>query len=151
MTGRVPTPDLAALDDIGYLGIDHVGVAVPDLDAALASYRALGFNLVTTEENVEQGVREALLTVGTGGHVQLLAPLSADSAIARFLHRHGAGIQQLAVTVADVDAASARLRERGIDLLYPDARSGTAGSRINFVHPDAASGVLIELVEHPAR
>jgi len=94
-----------------------------------------------------------MLAVGpdeSGGRVQLLAPLSADSAIGKFLARHGPGIQQVAYTVADIDAACATLRKRGVRLLYETSKRGTAGSRINFVHPKDASGVLLELVE-PAR
>jgi len=102
------------------------------------------------ETNEEQGVREAMLAVGptpAGGCVQLLAPLSPDSTIGRFLDRHGPGVQQVAYTVADIDAACAALRERGVRLLYDEPRRGTAGSRINFVHPKDAGGVLVELVE----
>jgi methylmalonyl-CoA/ethylmalonyl-CoA epimerase len=84
--------------------------------------------------------------------VQLLAPLSAESPIARFLERSGPGVQQVAYTVADLDATSAALRARGLRLLYETPRRGTADSRINFVHPKDAGGVLIELVEPaPAR
>ncbi len=105
---------------------------------------------VHTEVNEEQGVREAMLAVGptaAGGCVQLLAPLTPESTIAKFLDRHGPGIQQVAYTVSDVDAASAELRRRGMRMLYETPRRGTAGSRINFVHPKDAGGVLVELVE----
>ncbi|HEU5108256.1 MAG TPA: methylmalonyl-CoA epimerase [Micromonosporaceae bacterium] len=135
------------------LRIDHVGVAVPDLDEAIALYtRVFGMRCVHEETNVEQGVREAMMAVGpdAGGLVQLLAPLDPDSAIGKFLDRRGPGLQQLAYTVVDVDAACAALRERGVRLLYDAPRRGTAGSRINFVHPKDAGGVLVELVE-PAR
>jgi methylmalonyl-CoA/ethylmalonyl-CoA epimerase len=137
--------------DIGLLRIDHVGVAVPDLDAAIAFYeRVFGMRCVHVEENQEQGVREAMLAVGRstdGGCVQLLAPLSDESTIAKFLGRNGPGVQQVAYTVRDVEAASAALRERGVRLLYDEPRRGTAGSRVNFVHPKDAGGVLVELVE----
>ncbi|HEX2418621.1 MAG TPA: methylmalonyl-CoA epimerase [Micromonosporaceae bacterium] len=140
--------------DIGLLRIDHVGIAIPDLDEAIAFYeRTFGMRCVHIETNQEQGVREAMLAVGpdeSGGRVQLLAPLSADSAIGKFLARHGPGIQQVAYTVADIDAACATLRKRGVRLLYETSKRGTAGSRINFVHPKDAGGVLLELVE-PAR
>lgn len=136
---------------IGLLRIDHVGVAVTDLDAAIEMYeRVFGMRCIHTEENAEQGVREAMLAVGpdaSGGCVQLLAPLSPDSTIARFLDRSGPGLQQVAYTVEDVEAAGAKLRERGVRLLYDSPRRGTAGSRINFVHPRDAGGVLVELVE----
>jgi methylmalonyl-CoA/ethylmalonyl-CoA epimerase len=131
--------------------IDHVGIAVPDLDEALTFYQTtFGMVAVHTETNAEQGVQEAMLAVGgdpDGPRIQLLAPLSADSAIGRFLARSGPGIQQLAYTVADIDAVSATLRERGMRLLYDTPKRGTAGSRVNFVHPKDAGGVLVELVE----
>ena len=134
-----------------FTAIDHVGIAVPDLDAAIAFHRdILGMTLVHEEVNAEQGVREAMMAVGDSGScVQLLAPLTPESVIARFLDRSGPGVQQVAYRVGDVDAASALLRERGVRLLYPQARRGTAGSRINFIHPKDAGGVLVELVEPP--
>ena len=134
---------------IGLLRIDHVGVAVADLDEAIAFYeRVFGMRCVHVEENAEQGVREAMLAVGPeGGQLQLLAPLTPDSAIGRFLERSGPGVQQVAYTVADLDATCAALRERGVRLLYDEPRRGTYGSRINFVHPKDAGGVLVELVQ----
>lgn len=136
---------------VGLLRIDHVGVAVADLDEAIDFYaRVFGMRCVHVEENEEQGVREAMLSVGPtpqGGCVQLLAPLGPDSTIAKFLERGGPGVQQVAFTVADIDAACTALRGRGVRLLYDQPRRGTAGSRINFVHPRDAGGVLVELVE----
>ena len=132
-----------------FTAIDHVGVAVPDLDAAIAFYReAYGMELAHEETNEEQGVREAMMRVGDSGScVQLLAPLTPESTIAAFLDRKGPGIQQVAYRVTDVDAVSETLRERGLRLLYDAPRRGTAGSRINFIHPKDAGGVLVELVE----
>ena len=129
--------------------IDHVGIAVADMDTALRFYRdTFGFVCVHEETNEDQGVREALLAVGEGEtRVQLLAPLRTESAIAKFLDRAGPGVQQVAYAVADLEAVSAELRERGLRLLYDEPRRGTAGSRINFVHPKDAGGVLVELVE----
>ncbi len=129
--------------------IDHVGIAVADLDAAVAMYEsAFGMRCVHTEVNEEQGVREAMLEVGgSGSYLQLLAPLSPDSTIGRFLDRNGPGIQQMAYRVTDLDAVSAHLRGQGMRLLYDEPRGGTAGSRVNFVHPKSAGGVLVELVE----
>jgi methylmalonyl-CoA/ethylmalonyl-CoA epimerase len=142
---------LSPSSPVGLLRIDHVGVAVADLDEAIDFYtRVFGMRCVHVETNEAQGVREAMMSVGpsaAGGCVQLLAPLSPESTIAKFLDRSGPGVQQVAYTVADVDAASAALRERGVRLLYDEARRGTAGSRINFVHPKDAGGVLVELVE----
>jgi methylmalonyl-CoA/ethylmalonyl-CoA epimerase len=150
--------DTASFADVGLLRIDHVGVAVPDLDEAIAFYaRVFGMRCVHEETNSEQGVREAMLAIGpdggadpSGGRIQLLAPLRPDSPIGKFLDRHGPGLQQVAYTVADLDAACAALSGRGVRLLYDAPRRGTAGSRINFVHPKDAGGVLVELVE-PAR
>ncbi len=129
--------------------IDHVGLAVPDLDEAIAFYaRTFDVQVVHEEVNEEQGVREAMLDVGgSGACIQLLAPLSPESPIARFLDRSGPGVQQVAYGVDDIDAASAELRARGVRLLYDEPRRGTAGSRVNFVHPKDAMGVLVELVE----
>ncbi len=131
------------------LAIDHVGIAVPDLDTAIAFYRAtFGMEVLHEETNEEQGVREAMLGVGDSGScIQLLAPLDESSTIARFLDRNGPGMQQLAYRVADVEAASRLLRERGVRTLYDAPRRGTAGSRINFLHPKDTGGVLVELVE----
>ena len=131
------------------LAIDHVGIAVADLDAAVALYEsAFGMRCVHVEVNEEQGVREAMLEVGTSGsHLQLLAPLSPDSTIGRFLDKHGPGVQQLAYRVRSIDEVSAHLRAQGMRLLYDEPRTGTAGSRVNFVHPASAGGVLVELVE----
>jgi methylmalonyl-CoA/ethylmalonyl-CoA epimerase len=142
----------AGVDPDLFEAIDHVGVAVPNLDAAIAFYRdTLGMRLVHEEVNEEQGVREAMMAVGgSGSCVQLLAPLSTRSTIARFLDRSGPGVQQVAYRVRDVEAVAATLRERGLRLLYDAPRRGTAGSRVNFVHPKDAGGVLVELVEPPA-
>jgi methylmalonyl-CoA/ethylmalonyl-CoA epimerase len=149
-----PEPTAESVTGIGLHRIDHVGVAVPDLDRAIEFYRRVfGMRCVHVETNAEQGVREAMLSVGpttAGGCIQLLAPLSAESPIARFLDRNGPGVQQVAYTVTDIDATSAALRERGMRLLYDAPRRGTAGSRINFVHPKDAGGVLVELVEPAA-
>jgi methylmalonyl-CoA/ethylmalonyl-CoA epimerase len=141
----------ASAADIGLLRIDHVGIAVPDLDEAIEFYeRIFGMRCVHVESNEEQGVREAMLAAGNapdGAQIQLLAPLSEDSTIAKFLGRNGPGVQQVAYTVRDVEAAAAALRQRGMRLLYDEPRRGTAGSRVNFVHPKDAGGVLVELVE----
>ena len=131
------------------LAIDHVGIAVADLDAAIAMYEtAFGMRCVHTEVNEEQGVREAMLEVGdSGSYIQLLAPLSPDTTIGKFLDRNGPGIQQMAYRVDSIDAVSEHLRAQGMRLLYDQPKGGTAGSRVNFVHPKSAGGVLVELVE----
>ncbi len=128
-------------------GIDHVGIAVHDLDAAIAFYgRTFGLQVVHEEVNEEQGVREAMLAVGSS-RLQLLAPLHDGSPIAAFLEKRGEGVQQVAYSVDDVEAASAELRTAGLRLLYDEPRRGTAGSLINFIHPRDAGGVLVELVQ----
>lgn len=138
--------------DALFTRIDHVGIAVPDLDAAIAFYRdTFGVHSVHEETNTDQGVREAMLVVGDGEtRIQLLAPLDESSPIARFIERNGPGVQQVAYTVEDIDAVSATLRERGLRLLYETPRRGTSASRVNFVHPKDAGGVLVELVEPAA-
>ena len=135
-----------------FTAIDHVGIAVADLDAAIAYYRdTFGLHVAHEETNQEQGVREAMLAVGeSGSHIQLLAPLNEDSTIAKFIDRSGPGMQQLAYRVTDVEAVSAILRERGVRLLYDAPKRGTSGSRVNFIHPKDAGGVLVELVEPAA-
>ena len=132
-----------------FTAIDHVGIAVPDLDAAITFYeQTYGMRLAHQEVNEEQGVREAMMAVGDSGScIQLLAPLNEQSTIAKFLDSKGPGIQQMAYRVVDLDLVSATLRGRGLRLLYDEPRRGTAGSRINFVHPKDAGGVLVELVE----
>ena len=135
-----------------FTAIDHVGVAVTDLDAAITFYRdTYGMTLIHEEVNQEQGVREAMMSVGSSGScIQLLAPLTPESTIAKFLDKSGPGIQQMAYRVADLDSVSQTLRERGMRLLYDAPRRGTADSRINFIHPKDAGGILVELVEPAA-
>ena len=135
-----------------FVCIDHVGLAVPNLDEAIEFHtNVLGWRLLHRESNEEQGVEEAM--IGTGdqlsqnAQIQLLAPLNENSTIAKFLDRNGPGMQQLAYRVTDLDKVSATLRDRGVRLLFPEARRGTNDSRINFCHPKDARGVLLELVE----
>ncbi|GEE02157.1 methylmalonyl-CoA epimerase [Gordonia spumicola] len=140
---------LASVSDL-VVGIDHVGIAVADLDASAKWYLDnFGFENLHEEINEEQGVREAMVGPrgGTGALIQLLAPLNEQSTIAKFIDRNGPGLQQMAVRVTDLDAVAARLTAAGVRLLYPQPKRGTADSRINFVHPKDAGGVLLELVE----
>ncbi|OBB33818.1 methylmalonyl-CoA epimerase [Mycolicibacterium peregrinum] len=135
--------------------IDHVGIAVPDLDAAAKWYHDhLGMIVLHEEINEDQGVREAMLSVRGApkgsAQIQLLAPLNEKSTIAKFIDRSGPGLQQLAYRTSDIDGLSERLRSQGVRLLYEAPRKGTANSRINFIHPKDAGGVLIELVEPAA-
>ena len=136
-------------------GVDHVGIAVPDLDAAIAWYHDHHGMIVVHEEiNTDQGIREAMLSVRGasvgGAQVQLMAPLDETSTIAKFIDKRGPGIQQIAYRVSDLDALSDRLRAKGVRLTYESPRRGTANSRINFIHPKDAGGVLVELVEPAA-
>ncbi|HEY9289670.1 MAG TPA: methylmalonyl-CoA epimerase [Microlunatus sp.] len=161
--GSEPTAT-SPLDDAGVLAIDHVGVASADLDDSLAFYAGLiGLVEVHRETNEDQQVIEVMLaapgsadTTDRAGaaarrtaQLQLLAPLSAQSAVGKFLDRSGPGLQHLALRVGDIAASSERFRSQGLRLLYPEPRIGTAGSMINFVHPKDAGGVLLELVQAP--
>lgn len=135
--------------------IDHVGIAVPDLDAAIEFYRShFGMTVTHREVNDSQGVVEAMISVpgadSGAAQIQLLAPLDESSTIAKFLDRNGPGLQQLAFRVRNVEEVATFLRDRGARLLYDAPRRGTADSRINFVHPKDAGGVLVELVEPAA-
>lgn len=132
--------------------VDHVGIAVADLDAAITWYHDhLGMILVHEEVNDDQGIREAMLSVpgapNGGAQIQLMAPIDDSSTIAKFLDKRGPGIQQMAVRVRDLDSLSERLRSQGVRLVYETPRRGTANTRINFIHPKDAGGVLIELVD----
>lgn len=135
--------------------IDHVGIAVPDLDVAIKWYHDhLGMIVLHEEINEEQGIREAMLSVRGApkgsAQVQLMSPINESSTIAKFLEKRGPGLQQFAYRVSDIEAISERLRADGIRLLYDAPRKGTANSRINFIHPKDAGGVLVELVEPAA-
>jgi methylmalonyl-CoA/ethylmalonyl-CoA epimerase len=135
--------------------IDHVGIAVPDLNVAKKWYHDhLGMIVLHEEVNHDQGIVEAMLSVRGAPvgsvQLQLMAPIADSSAIAKFLDKRGPGIQQLAYRVSDLDALSERLLYQGIRLLYDVPKKGTANSRINFIHPKDAGGVLIELVEPSA-
>jgi methylmalonyl-CoA/ethylmalonyl-CoA epimerase len=132
--------------------VDHVGIAVPDLDVAIKWYHDyLGMIVLHEEVNEDQGIREAMLSVRGApkgsAQIQLMAALDETSTIAKFIDKRGPGIQQLAYRVSDLDMLSDRLREQGVRLLYDTPRRGTANSRINFIHPKDAGGVLVELVE----
>lgn len=129
--------------------LDHVAIAVRDLDAALARYKALfGAEPLYRETVEEQGVEEAMIAVG-GSFVQLLEPLSAESAVGRFLERRGEGIHHVALAVADIGAALDHLKAEGATLVDEEPRIGGRGARIAFVHPKSFAGTLVELVELP--
>ncbi len=127
--------------------IDHIGVAVPDLDAALALYRdALGMPLVHRETVAEQGVEAVLLDVGDG-HVELLQPLGPDTAVGKFLERRGPGLHHVAYRVASIEEALQTLGAAGLRLIDERPRIGIRGSRVAFLHPASTGGVLTEIVQ----
>jgi methylmalonyl-CoA epimerase len=127
--------------------IDHVGVAVEDLEGALALYQgSLGMPLVHRETVADQGVEAALLDVGDA-HVELLAPLGPETAVGKFLARRGPGLHHVAYRVEDVEQTLNALSEAGIRLIDEHARTGIRGSRVAFVHPASTGGVLTEIVE----
>ena len=130
--------------------IDHVGVAVRDLEAALELYEGTLQMPVAHRETVpEQGVEAVLLDVGAT-HVELLRPLAPESAVGRFLERRGPGLHHVAYRVEDIDAELARLAGEGVELIDREARTGIRDSRVAFLHPRATGGVLSELVEPAA-
>ena len=127
--------------------IDHVGVAVEDLDAAIALHEATyGMELVHRETVAEQGVEAVLLDVGEN-HVELLRPLSEDTPVGKFLAKRGPGLHHVAYQVQDIEAALSALREQGVRLIDQTPRTGIRGSRVAFLHPSASGGVLTEIVE----
>jgi methylmalonyl-CoA epimerase len=127
--------------------IDHVGVAVEDIDAALGFYQdILGMPLVHRETVEEQGVHAALLDVGDG-HVELVAPIGPETGVARFLERRGAGLHHVAYRVEDIDATLSALTAAGIRLIDERPRTGIRNSRVAFVHPASTGGVLTEIVQ----
>ena len=127
--------------------IDHVGVAVRDLERSLELYEGtFGMPLAHRETVAEQGVEAALLDVGEG-HVELLRPLDAETPVGKFLERHGEGLHHVAYRVDQIDAVLAELAGRGVELIDREARPGIRGSRVAFLHPRATGSVLTELVE----
>jgi methylmalonyl-CoA/ethylmalonyl-CoA epimerase len=130
--------------------IDHVGVAVAELEPALELYRDR-FELVAAHREVveEQGVEAVLLDTGEN-HVELLAPLGPDTVLARFLERNGPGLHHLAYQVTDIERTLAALKDAGLELIDQQPRTGIRGSRVAFLHPRATAGVLTEIVEPAA-
>ena len=130
--------------------IDHVGVAVEDLDASIALYeKTYNMKLVHREVVEEQGVEAVLLDVGEN-HVELLAPLGPDTPVGKFLAKKGPGIHHVAYQVQDIDSALSSLKESGLRLIDETPRIGIRGSRVAFLHPAASGGVLTEIVEPAA-
>jgi len=130
--------------------IDHLGIATRELSEALGFWRdALGLEVAETEEVAEQGVRVAMLPIGET-RVELLEPTSDASPVAKFLEKRGPGIHHIAVRVEDIRATLSRLKEQGVRLIDETPRRGAGNCLVAFVHPSAAHGVLLELVEHTA-
>lgn len=129
--------------------IDHIAIAVHDLDEAIARHEALyGAAPEWREVVAEQGVEEAMIAIG-GSYVQLLAPTGPDTPVGRFLDRHGEGVHHIAYAVADIETALDEMRSAGARLVDEEPRIGGRGARIAFVHPETFAGTLIELVELP--
>jgi len=127
--------------------IDHIGVAVEDLDSAIALYGdSFEMDLAHRETVEEQGAEAVLLDVGEG-HVELLRPLGPDTAVGKFLERKGPGLHHVAYAVGDIDAALERIRGAGLQLIDEEPRVGIRGSRVAFLHPRSTDGVLTEIVE----
>jgi methylmalonyl-CoA/ethylmalonyl-CoA epimerase len=133
--------------------IDHIGIACWDLEASAAFYSdTYGFEVVHTETNQEQGVREAMLRIngtddGGASCIQLLEPIREDSAVAKYLAAHGEGVHHIAFGTPDVVGAAETAADAGVRVLYPEPRRGTSNSSINFLHPKDCHGVLTELVQ----
>lgn len=125
------------------LKIDHLGIAVASVDAALAAYRALGLEPSESHEVPTEKVRAAFLPVGES-RLELLEPTEPDSVIARFLQKRS-GLHHVCVLVDDIEGALAELKQRGVELLDQVPRPGAGGSRVAFIHPRSAGGVLLEL------
>jgi methylmalonyl-CoA/ethylmalonyl-CoA epimerase len=127
--------------------IDHIGIAVADLEAAIRVHRdTYGMRIAHRETLTDQGVEAVLLDVGEN-HVELLRPLDDDTPVGRFLERRGPGLHHVAYQVHDLDAALARLREDGVRMIDSVPRTGIRGSRVAFMHPSSSGSVLTELVE----
>jgi methylmalonyl-CoA/ethylmalonyl-CoA epimerase len=128
--------------------VDHIGIATRQIDEALELWRdALGLEIESTEEVTEQGVRVAMLPIGNT-HIELLEPLIQNSPVGKFLAKRGPGIHHVAIRVTDIQAALARLKEKGTRLIDETPRVGAGGCLVAFVHPSSANGVLLELVQH---
>lgn len=130
------------------IGLDHIGVAVPDLPSGIAQWEQLGLSQTHQEINEEQHVAEAMMQIPSGVSIQLLAPTDDDSTITKFLNKQGPGLQQIAFAVTDINKAMELLKNAGIRVLYETAKRGTSGSSINFIHPKDMGGVLVELVQY---
>lgn len=133
------------------LGIDHVGLAVQNLESSIEYWvENFGAKIHSREINQEQQVEEALLEFPNKTQIQLLCATNSDSTIAKFIEKNGPGVQQVALHVSDLAAATKILASKNIPMVFPVPKSGSNNSSINFIHPKYAGGVLLELVEYPA-
>ncbi len=145
------------MDNRMFLRIDHVGIACHDLEESVAFYEStFGLTVVSREVNEEQGVREAMLHVADGGppalggsYIQLLEPLSPETAVGKFLAKRGEGVHHVGYGVADVAGALEEIEAKGVRLIDKRPRHGSMGASIAFLHPKDVGGVLTELVEVP--
>jgi len=130
--------------------IDHIGIAVKDLNEAICVYRdILGFRLEGVHKLEERKVRVAFFSAGKESRIELLEPLGSDSPVAKFLETRGEGIQHLALRVKNIEAVLEDFKKKGLTLIDEKPRSGAEGAKIAFVHPKSTRGVLLELVEKP--
>ncbi len=128
--------------------VDHIGIATRQLDEALTLWRdALGLEIDSIEEVPEQGVRVAMMPIGES-RIELLEPLSQNSPVGKFLEKRGPGIHHVAISVTDIQAALAQLKQMGTRLIDETPRLGAGGCLVAFIHPSSANGVLLELVQH---
>jgi methylmalonyl-CoA epimerase len=133
-----------------FIGLDHVGVAVKNLDEAISVYRdILGFKLEGIHVLTERKVKVAFLSTGGEASIELLEPLGSDSPVAKFLESRGEGIQHVAVKVENIEVALEELKRKGVTLVDDKPRAGAEGKKIAFVHPKSTKGVLLELCEEP--
>ncbi len=145
----MPAPQEVIKDLV--IGVDHVGLAVKDLDQAILFWEEnFGAKLHSREFNAEQDLEEAMLEFQDGSKIQLLASTNTESTIGKFISKHGEGMQQLALRVINLEQATKLLAETQISSVYPTQKKGSNGTWINFIHPKYTGGVLIELVEYPS-
>ena len=133
-----------------FVGVDHVGVAVKNLDEAIGVYRdVLGFKLEGVHVLTERKVKVAFFSTGGETHIELLEPLGSDSPVAKFLESRGEGIHHVAVRVNDIESVLTELKNKGVTLIDDKPKAGAEGAKIAFVHPKSTKDVLLELVERP--
>jgi len=126
--------------------IDHIGIAVADMDTAIAQYTAMGFEFHGQETVASQKVNTAFFEIGES-HIELLEPTQPDSPVGKFLEKRGPGVHHICIQVDDIDAALLRFKEAGLQLINETPVIGAGGHRVAFVHPKSTSGVLMELLE----